>query len=54
MSVVISEPVAGLASAPPPENWLGAWETSADCAYCRTAAGRAGSRKSRRGSRTRV
>ncbi|MEY2877756.1 MAG: hypothetical protein RLZZ15_136 [Verrucomicrobiota bacterium] len=24
----------------PAENWLGAWATSADCAYCRTAAGK--------------
>src|SRR3954470_3137255 len=39
MSAVISDPITGVASAPPRENWLGAWETSADCAYCRNATG---------------
>ena len=40
MSVVISEPVAGQAPRPSAENWLGAWETSADSAYCRDLNGR--------------
>ena len=40
MSVVINDPAAGIVSAAPPENWLGAWATSADCTYCRNSAGR--------------
>jgi len=40
MSVAISDSVAGVVDVPPAENWLGAWETSADCAYCRSSAGR--------------
>ncbi len=40
MSVVTSsDPFAGVAPALPGENWLGAWETSADCAYCRDLTG---------------
>jgi PAS domain S-box-containing protein len=40
MSVSLSESI-GLSPAAPsaPENWLGAWETSADSAYCRDARG---------------
>jgi PAS domain-containing protein len=40
MSVVTSEPMIDLAGPPLTENWLGAWETSADCAYCRDPQGR--------------
>ena len=40
MSVVISDPVVGTARSAPADNWLGAWATSADCAYCRDTAGR--------------
>ena len=40
MSVVTNDPVAGIVRASPPEPWLGAWATSADCAYCRDATGR--------------
>ncbi len=36
MSVLISESMGiGFGGTPPPEGWLGAWETSADLAYCR-------------------
>ena len=40
MSVIMSDPVAGLAPAGPEESWLGAWENSADPAYCRDLEGR--------------
>ena len=40
MPVVTSEPYIDLAGPPVTENWLGAWETSADCAYCRDPQGR--------------
>src|SRR5829696_8252390 len=40
MSVVISEPVAGFVRGLPLITWLGAWETSADSAYCRDLNGR--------------
>src|SRR4051812_47459385 len=40
MSVVISESVVGASSKSPFETWLGAWETSADSAYCRDLNGR--------------
>jgi PAS domain S-box-containing protein len=40
MSVVLTDPVAGLGSKSPFETWLGAWETSADSAYCRDLNGR--------------
>jgi two-component system cell cycle sensor histidine kinase/response regulator CckA len=40
MSVVISEPAPGLVSRSPFIAWLGAWETSADSAYCRDLTGR--------------
>jgi PAS domain S-box-containing protein len=40
MSVLISESLGlGLGGTPPPEGWLGAWETSADLAYCRDLQG---------------
>jgi len=39
MPAVISDSGAGAAGAPA-ENWLGAWENSADSAYCRDLAGR--------------
>ena len=40
MSVAISDPPDGVTQVAPPENLLAAWETSADCAYCRDSAGR--------------
>ena len=40
MSVLISEPVAAAGSKSPFESWLGAWENSADSAYCRDLNGR--------------
>jgi len=40
MSVVLSDPVAALGSKSPFDTWLGAWETSADSAYCRDLHGR--------------
>jgi two-component system cell cycle sensor histidine kinase/response regulator CckA len=40
MSVVISEPVAGSDRKSLCLTWLGAWETSADSAYCRDLQGR--------------
>ena len=40
MPVVTSEPYIDLAGPPVTDNWLGAWETSADAAYCRDPAGR--------------
>jgi PAS domain S-box-containing protein len=40
MSVATTAPIVDLAGPPASESWLGAWETSADCAYCRDAAGR--------------
>jgi two-component system, cell cycle sensor histidine kinase and response regulator CckA len=40
MSVVISEPATGFGSRSPFPTWLGAWETSADSAYCRDLNGR--------------
>ena len=40
MSVVFSEPAVGLGSRSPFLTWLGAWETSADSAYCRDLSGR--------------
>ena len=40
MSVVLSEPVTGIGAKSPVEMWLGAWETSADTAYCRDMEGR--------------
>src|SRR5882672_5245491 len=40
MSVVTSAPFLNGAVAPVAEPWLGAWENSADCAYCRDTAGR--------------
>jgi two-component system, cell cycle sensor histidine kinase and response regulator CckA len=40
MSVAPSEPLSGLGPRSSPEAWLGAWETSADAAYCRDPQGR--------------
>ncbi len=40
MPPAITEPVSTAPAAPPPESWLGAWETSADLAYCRDTSGR--------------
>ena len=40
MSVVMSDAVAGVGSKSPFVTWLGAWETSADSAYCRDLNGR--------------
>jgi PAS domain S-box-containing protein len=40
MSAVICAPSTGPLPAPPAEKLLGAWENSADCAYCRDASGR--------------
>jgi len=40
MSAVTSAPFFDLAAPPVAEPWLGAWENSADCAYCRDATGR--------------
>ena len=40
MSVMLSDSVAGVAAAPPVENWLGPWENSADPAYCSDLEGR--------------
>lgn len=40
MSVVISEPIAGTDKKSLCLAWLGAWETSADSAYCRDLEGR--------------
>jgi two-component system cell cycle sensor histidine kinase/response regulator CckA len=40
MSLVLSDAGAAIGSIPAPENWLGAWETSADCVYCRDLEGR--------------
>lgn len=40
MTASTSESTAEPATAPPPEGWLGAWENSADCAYCRDPEGR--------------
>ena len=39
MSVATVDPIAGSAGEAPPENWLGAWDNSADCAYCRNSEG---------------
>lgn len=40
MTVVSSDPFARVASSTPVQSWLGAWETSADSAYCRDLQGR--------------
>jgi len=40
MSVLICEPAAAAGSKSPFESWLGAWENSADSAYCRDLEGR--------------
>ncbi len=40
MSAKKSDPADGVAMAPPLDAWLGAWETSADPAYCRDLDGR--------------
>jgi len=40
MSVTTSDSIAGFAPAVPEESWIGAWETSADPAYCRDLQGR--------------
>jgi two-component system cell cycle sensor histidine kinase/response regulator CckA len=40
MSVVTNVPFAGVATVTSTDPWLGAWETSADSAYCRDLAGR--------------
>ena len=40
MSVALTDPVPGLGSKSPFDTWLGAWETSADSAYCRDLSGR--------------
>src|SRR5687767_6038545 len=40
MTVVSSDPFARVASTTPAASWLGAWETSADSAYCRDLQGR--------------
>jgi PAS domain S-box-containing protein len=40
MSVVISDPVTSAEGKSPFSAWLGAWETSADAAYCRDLEGR--------------
>jgi PAS domain S-box-containing protein len=40
MPVATREPFVDLAGPPVTESWLGAWATSADCAYCRDPSGR--------------
>ena len=40
MPVMTSAPFAANAGPPPAESWLGAWENSADSAYCRDLTGR--------------
>src|ERR1051326_5096680 len=35
MSALLTDTGASVAPIPAPDNWLGAWETSADAAYCR-------------------
>ncbi|MBI5690466.1 MAG: PAS domain S-box protein [Verrucomicrobia bacterium] len=40
MSVASLEPATGSATPGSVDNWLGAWDNSADCAYCRDLTGR--------------
>ncbi len=40
MPVALSAPLVETARPPVVESWLGAWENSADCAYCRDLSGR--------------
>jgi two-component system cell cycle sensor histidine kinase/response regulator CckA len=39
MSAIVSDKPASVVPPAPTENWLGAWETSADCVYCRDVDG---------------